>query len=615
MICTTNDMHGVTWLSIQDDNARVAVVPVTDVMVGDSARLHAMTGTGWVLVSKVIVTRIAGPQIMWEAQPSHYSEISTAMVPDLTHPLFIVSTLQRVIEGEYIPEAIECPPVIISLMTVRLPQDWMGSKEGRVWYTPCDRVYFHVVANDFFNGPMIAQHMGMDVVLSFIEVKLFRQSSTAKFYPSELCCSISTTICSSIVATEFLPPSLLSVLCLGEAATNNFVHSSTAHLNFVSQSPSPKTGKPSRSPSQSAGKKKEKHRVVVPASYPQFSLPTSILLKISNVCGIINEGDTCYVNSTLQAMYACTEFRTQAIQAAVDMVRKGKEPFTLTEHVNNLFLHMFLTPKTDVSASSMVAQFDLHGQQDAQEFLNTVLNRLDPVVVGSIFRFKMQSSVRCFGCDDRTSCEEPFMMLDVPFRDGITSLQELVELSLRPERLCGDNRFQCTTCKNLTDARRHMSMVCATNNLFIALKRFHYDELTKRRTKIMTSLNAPNLLAIPGVTATYHLRAFVAHWGEDPMSGHYVACHEVAGSWMVFNDDRYDDMQTINSKHDVTPYIYLYSRVEELVDTESPCIPDMKQWVSRMDLSDQADASRRADTSRRVIKRSASPSENIKVIP
>ena len=281
MICTTNDMHGVTWLSIQDDNARVAVVPVTDVMVGDSARLHAMTGTGWVLVSKVIVTRIAGPQIMWEAQPSHYSEISTAMVPDLTHPLFIVSTLQRVIEGEYIPEAIECPPVIISLMTVRLPQDWMGSKEGRVWYTPCDRVYFHVVANDFFNGPMIAQHMGMDVVLSFIEVKLFRQSSTAKFYPSELCCSISTTICSSIVATEFLPPSLLSVLCLGEAATNNYVHSSTAHLKFVSQSsasvsPSPKMQKPSRSPSQSAGNKKEtktpselkgpikKHQVVLP---------------------------------------------------------------------------------------------------------------------------------------------------------------------------------------------------------------------------------------------------------------------------------------------------------------------------------------------------------------
>ena len=268
MICTTYDMNDQCWLVFQDDHAHAAVAPVNDVMLGDKTKLHAMIGSGYVRITQVNVGRIAGPHIMWELQPSTLTEISTCVVPDLTHPLFIVSTIDRVIEGEHIPKTVQCYPNTISLISLRLPQEWTGSKEGRVFWTPSDRIYVHIIANDFFNGTMISQYMGMDIVLSFVEVKLFVQPPTAKFYPSEICVSISTTICSSIVATDFLQPALLSELAMGVPVPQMYVPAPTKHLNFVPQSsvsPSPVRHTPkkigSQSPSKTSSKKRELNAV------------------------------------------------------------------------------------------------------------------------------------------------------------------------------------------------------------------------------------------------------------------------------------------------------------------------------------------------------------------
>ena len=309
--------------------------------------------------------------------------------------------------------------------------------------------------------------------------------------------------------------------------------------------------------------------------------------KFAHVCGLVNPGVWCYANSILQLLYACTQFRNMAISAGVDMVRHGRQPNTLSDQVNLLFLHMYCTTKTFVSASTVVGHFGLVGQQDAQEYLHRVLNNLDPLIIAKIFSFSMKSTVRCFTCDEASSRSENYLVLDVPLVDNVTNLQDLLQLSLLPEKMSGSNRYECQKCKALTEARRHLAFERVPETIIISLKRFKMDDVTKQHNKNTSPVFSPHMLALPGVEATWFLRAIVAHSGPNVATGHYVAYHGVNGTWLSFDDKALSLMGTkmqdgVDGTH---TYVVMYSRCD-LVDSleEVPHSVDMAQWATEMDL-------------------------------
>ena len=307
--------------------------------------------------------------------------------------------------------------------------------------------------------------------------------------------------------------------------------------------------------------------------------------KEPHVCGLANEGNTCFINVTLQGLYACNDFRNMALSAAVQMVRHGKAPSSLTELVNALFLHMYLSPKTDISASAVVVKANLVGQHDAQEFMLIVINSMKAEVpqISKLLELSMRSCTRCFECDQETSCVEPFMILDVPLREGTTNLQDLLQVCLQPERMQGNNKFKCEACGHHTEARRQLSVQRAPETLLLCLKLFSFDEVLKRRTKLMTHVTAPHLLALPTTQCTYHLRAVIAHCGASSEAGHYVCAHDVSGTWMVYDDKKYYKGDIVSVSKGPTPYLFIYSRLDATDDFEVPYIPDLVQWVSAMD--------------------------------
>ena len=162
-----------------DDEGRVASIRLPPAILAASPTLHSMIGTGWVRITQVQITRIVGGGIMWEAECTSNTVVATAL-PELQHPRFTMSTLDRVCAGDRVPASIDSPPFIFSLMKIRLPMEWSGTSAGRAWFTPVDQVYVHVVANDFFTGEMTKEYMGKNIVLSFVEVKLFTQRPNAK---------------------------------------------------------------------------------------------------------------------------------------------------------------------------------------------------------------------------------------------------------------------------------------------------------------------------------------------------------------------------------------------------------------------------------------------------
>ena len=147
----------------------------------------------------------------------------------------------------------------------------------------------------------------------------------------------------------------------------------------------------------------------------------------------------------------------------------------------------------------------------------------------------------------------------------------------------GNNKFKCEACGHHTEARRQLSVQRAPETLLLCLKLFSYDEVLKRRTKLMTHVTAPHLLALPTTQCTYHLRAVIAHCGASSEAGHYVCAHDVSGTWMVYDDKKVYKGDIVSVSKGPTPYLFIYSRLDATDDFEVPYIPDLVQWVSAMD--------------------------------
>ena len=280
MVCTHTDQnHGATWLIIQDDDQLVAVIRLTASMLESAPSLHTMIGVGWVRITQVTVTRNIDPGIVWELDTTSNSILATAL-PELTHPKFSVTTQERVCEGECQPDSTNSAS-LVTLMYLTLPVEWTGITDGRPWFTPYDKVYVHMTENDF-TGPW--HHlMGTSVIISFIEVKKFVQPKWKKFWPGEICVSISTTLCSSIVDPDQLSGDIRTALDLipERVSRSTYMPSDLQDVLFVPLTASvPRTASPSpygtpikkaRSPSQTNLPKKESKSHVSPARTPTMN--------------------------------------------------------------------------------------------------------------------------------------------------------------------------------------------------------------------------------------------------------------------------------------------------------------------------------------------------------
>ena len=121
-------------------------------------------------------------------------------------------------------------------------------------------------------------------------------------------------------------------------------------------------------------------------------------------------------------------------------------------------------------------------------------------------------------------------------------LRDLVAHYFKPERLEGDNKYQCETCKSLQDCERTLKVVRAPECLILTLLRFAYDVKTQSRSKIFQDVTYPKTVYIevhddgtktsshrrsksksPGVVKVevYALMTVIVHSGLSLDCGHY----------------------------------------------------------------------------------------------
>ncbi|GET90725.1 ubiquitin hydrolase, putative [Leishmania tarentolae] len=182
------------------------------------------------------------------------------------------------------------------------------------------------------------------------------------------------------------------------------------------------------------------------------------------ICGFSNESYFCYMNSVLQCLLRCRIFTNPLLH--LDL---SKCPGKLTASMSRLLHHLAHQTYQDVLNGAVFAfvrslrtqicninvLFEEDEQQDAQEFLITLLNGIEDefdkrrsereqkASRSVSFEGMLLSEVTCSQCRHRVPRNEMFMSLSIPIEksieDGIASL-------FSPTTLRGKDRYACEGC-------------------------------------------------------------------------------------------------------------------------------------------------------------------------
>jgi hypothetical protein len=96
--------------------------------------------------------------------------------------------------------------------------------------------------------------------------------------------------------------------------------------------------------------------------------------------------------------------------------------------------------------------------------------------------------------------------------------------------------------------------------LLIVLKRFHYDQLTRRSTKISTPVEVGTEITISG--RKHRLEGFIEHIGASLSTGHYVVYLRQGPDWCRCSDSRVEAISSVSLEAKLpNGYIYCFRQV------------------------------------------------------
>ena len=328
--------------------------------------------------------------------------------------------------------------------------------------------------------------------------------------------------------------------------------------------------------------------------------------------GLVNLGNTCYLNSITQCL-AQTLFGRNFLDDAF-----FSDLFDTTDRLVASFAfvvrELYAQSPSAVSTSGFKFQcgklnesFAGKSQQDANEFLRTVLdgmheslnkhkrNAFTPVdiqnilgaddeiakqywaqykarnssIVEKFFVYQERSCIECPTCHQRARAFSPAMGVELSIpssapqqRQQPCTIHDCLQQYCQPEILDRDSLYNCANCKKKVAASKTLSFHSAPEILIITLKRFRaYGDFSD---KINTSILFGEELDIaPYVTGNqsrtkYRLSGAVYHQGN--MHGGHYTC-DVQGavdqSWCRFSDE---NLQLPASPDFKLVYILFYAR-------------------------------------------------------
>lgn len=317
--------------------------------------------------------------------------------------------------------------------------------------------------------------------------------------------------------------------------------------------------------------------------------------------GLINIGNTCFLNSVLQCLTYCPPLYNYLIKYQGGHSQSCRiNQFCMLCEMEKHIKRIKFSNGSAIKPVSIVQRlkyinksFQYGRQEDAHEFLRYVIDhmwkacltnldiktnssKLDPRIkettaINHIFGGYHRSQVLCMSCNNRSNTFDYFMDFILDIR-GAKSLEEALKKFTQPETLQDENAYRCGKCKRKVTARKRFSVFKAPNVATFQLKRFDSDRIFGG--KVTKFISYPEELDLgPYMSDTsqsairYQLNAVLVHVGHSSNSGHYFCYTKNSnGLWYRMDDS---DVTVVNKNNVLTQQAYVLFYTKKASDIKT----------------------------------------------
>lgn len=330
--------------------------------------------------------------------------------------------------------------------------------------------------------------------------------------------------------------------------------------------------------------------------------------------GLINLGNTCFLNACVQALSHTYELSEILDSPKIqNLLKKDIIDYVMFVEWNDLRKVMWsqnstVSPNKFVHNVQQIAKekhrdiFTGWTQNDMPEFLmfiiecihNSISRSVNIKIAGSPENNVDQLAIKCYqmikeeyfreyseimelfygiqvteilSLNKKKSLSvrpENFFILNLPILDRPCSLYDCLDMYIHPELLSNENSWQNDVSGKRENVYRRTLFWNFPKILIITLKRFSSDGTTKIEELVDFPINEFNLSKYTnGYNAQqniYELYAVCNHYGNVYM-GHYTTYIKNAkGEWMHYNDEQIEPIETISHIVSSTAYCLFYRK-------------------------------------------------------
>ncbi|KAG0062387.1 hypothetical protein BGZ90_003102 [Linnemannia elongata] len=290
------------------------------------------------------------------------------------------------------------------------------------------------------------------------------------------------------------------------------------------------------------------------AAFSKKTDPELSKRKPDSPAGMKNLGATCYANSLLQVWFHDLPFR-DAICRSRFRVDADKSSDALYQ-LQHLFARLEYGTKDTYNPLPLVKslKLDTNMQQDAQEFCNLFMALIDNhlqsqedaylrTFIKDQFQGHYSYITTCKKCKRSSVRDCTFYELMLNIKENC-SLMDCFDEFVKAEDLVGSDRYSCSFCESLQDAKREIKLDSLPKVLNIQLMRFVYDAATSTKKKSKDTIRFPLTIDFSDLLGSqtailYDLSAVLVHSGPSAHSGHFMAhvLDKPSNKWFVLNDE------------------------------------------------------------------------------